>query len=59
MADSKLQERIPAFTTLQNASVPVKHAGPKRIITVAALMVLAFLVCTVLFMYRQKTEVEA
>ena len=59
MADSKLQERIPAFTTLQNASVPVKHAGPKRMITVVALMVLAFLVCTVLFMYRQKTEVEA
>ena len=28
-------------------------------ITVAALLVLAFLVCTVLFMYRQKTEVEA
>ena len=59
MADSKLQERTPAFTTLQNASVPVKHAGPKRMFTVAALTLLAFLVCTILFMFRQKTEVEA
>ncbi len=54
MAESKLRERIPAFTTLQNASVPVKHAGPKRMFTVAALLVLAFFVCTIVFMFREK-----
>ena len=36
----KLQEKIPAFTTLKSATVPVKPAGPKRMIFV--LMMLFF-----------------
>ena len=49
--DLKLMETLGAAGT--------DHGKYLRMITVTALMVLAFLVCTVLFMYRQKTEVEA
>lgn len=42
-AAARLQERTPAFTLLQTASVPIKPAGPKRMIFVFAMMVLATL----------------
>ncbi|MBO4906995.1 MAG: chain-length determining protein [Bacteroidaceae bacterium] len=37
---AKVQERTPAFTVLQNASVPLKPAGPKRMIFVLFILVL-------------------
>lgn len=40
---AKVQERTPAFTTLKSASVPTKPAGPKRVIFIFAMMVLATL----------------
>lgn len=43
VAKAKVQERTPAFTTLQSATVPVKPAGPKRMIIVAAILLLTFL----------------
>ena len=46
-AQAKLLMQTPAFTTLQNASVPVKPAGPKRMIFVCVMCFLAFLVVTV------------
>ena len=42
-AKAKVQERTPAFTVLQAASVPVKPAKPKRMIFVAAMLFLATL----------------
>lgn len=42
MAEAKVQEDTPAFTTLQPATVPVKKAGPKRVLTVFVLLILAF-----------------
>ena len=42
---AKVQERTPAFTILQSASVPNKPAGPKRMIFVAAMLVLATIGC--------------
>ena len=56
VAESKVQERIPAFTVLQNASVPVKHAGPKRMITIAAMLLLCFFVCTIYFLLKSNKE---
>lgn len=38
---AKVQERTPAFTTLQSATVPVKPAGPKRVIFVLGMLILA------------------
>ena len=43
-AQSKVQERTPAFTLLKGAAVPVKPAGPKRMIFVAFMLFLVFTV---------------
>lgn len=40
-AKAKVQERTPAFTILQNVSVPVKPSGPKRMIFVLGMLVIA------------------
>ena len=42
MAKAKVQERTPAFTLVQGAAVPIKPAGPKRMLFVAGMCVLAF-----------------
>ncbi len=41
---TKLQERTPAFTTLKTATVPIKPAGPKRMIFVAGMLIMATMV---------------
>lgn len=43
-AQAKIQENTPAFTTLTNATVPIKPAGPKRMIFVAAMLFLVTVV---------------
>lgn len=50
-AQAKVQERTPAFTILQNATVPVKASAPKRMIFVAAMLFLAS-VATALYVSR-------
>lgn len=40
-AKAKVQERTPAFTVLKGAAVPLKPAGPKRMIFVFVMIVLA------------------
>lgn len=40
-AKARVQERTPAFTILQGASVPVKPNSPKRMIFIAAMLLLA------------------
>ena len=52
LARAKLQERTPAFTTLQSATVPIKPAGPKRMIFVAFMMFVTFVV-TALYVYKK------
>ena len=41
---AKLQERTPAFTTLKTATVPLRPAGPKRMIFVAGMLILGTIV---------------
>lgn len=48
-AQAKLLMQTPAFTTLQNASVPLKPAGPKRMIFVLTCTLLTFVVMTLYF----------
>lgn len=43
-AKAKLQERTPAFTILQGASVPIKPTGPKRMVFVFMITLLVFTV---------------
>lgn len=51
----RLQERTPAFTTLVNSTIPVKPAGPKRMIFVAAMLFLATL-GTVIYIFRRELK---
>lgn len=53
-AETKVQEQTPVFTTLQNASVPVKHAGPKRMLIVAAFSLLVFVIHTIRLINSRK-----
>ncbi len=53
-AEAKVEERTPAFTVLQNASVPVKHDGPKRVFMVLGALVLAFIITTIVIISRDK-----
>lgn len=50
---AKLQERTPAFTLLQGASVPVKPAGPKRLIFIVGMLFLST-IATILYIYRKE-----
>lgn len=50
-AKAKLQERTPAFTLLKGAVVPIRPAGPKRVMFVAIMFVLAFF-CTTIWVLR-------
>lgn len=49
----KVQERTPAFTVLQGASVPIKPAGPKRMIFVAFMLILS-VVGTYIWLIRKE-----
>lgn len=40
-AKAKVQERTPAFTLLKGAAIPIKPAGPKRMIFVGLMVILA------------------
>ena len=43
LSEAKVMERTPAFTVIQNATVPTRPSGPKRMFTVLAFLVLCFL----------------
>ena len=45
-AKAKVQERTPAFTIVKGAAVPIKPTGPKRMIFVLGMMILAFILST-------------
>lgn len=46
-AMAKVQERTPVFTIVTNSSVPIKPAGPKRMMFVAGMLFLAFVFTTI------------
>ena len=52
-AEMKVQEATPAFTTLQNATVPVKKSGPARSKMVLIFLFLAFLATTAWVFYKE------
>jgi len=52
-AKAKVQEKIPAFTVIKGATVPVKPAGPKRMIFVAAMLFLGTC-CTIAYIFKKE-----
>lgn len=53
-AAAKLQESTPAFTVIESASVPIKPAGPKRMIISIIVMILAFFIVSCIILKREK-----
>lgn len=53
LAEAKVQEETPAFTTLQSATVPVKKTGPGRAKIVLIFLFLTFLVITVYILHKE------
>ena len=53
LAEAKVQEETPAFTTLQPATVPVEKVGPKRTVTVIIFLFLALLATTPFVFYKE------
>lgn len=53
---AKVQESTPVFTTLQNASVPVKPAGPKRMIFSIAMMILSGIISIICIFRKDIAE---
>lgn len=49
LAEAKVQERTPAFTILTSASVPLKPSGPKRMMFVVGMVIVAFFVAGVYY----------
>ena len=43
-ARAKVQERTPAFTLVKGAAVPIKPAGPKRMLFVIGMCILATMI---------------
>ena len=56
-AKAKLQERIPAFTQLKGAAVPLRPAGPKRMLFVLFMLILATAVTVVVIMRKELTKI--
>lgn len=52
MAQAKLQEATPAFTMIQSATVPVKPAGPKRVLISIGMMIFAFFILSAWIMIK-------
>ena len=52
-AEAKVQEKTPAFTTLQSATVPVKKDGPKRAQMCLIFVLIAFFGTTVWILYKE------
>ena len=58
LAEAKVQEETPAFTTLQPATVPIKKAGPKRAVFCLIFLLLAFIAIT-LFVWNKESHLKA
>ena len=55
LAIAKVQERTPAFSIIQGASVPIKHSSRPKVITLAMWMFLGFMLrCAILFWRNRK-----
>ena len=58
LAEAKVQEDTPAFTTLQPATVPIKKAGPQRSKLCLIFLFLAF-IATTLFVWNKESHLKA
>ena len=56
LAQAKLQERTPAFTIIQRATVPIKHSSRPKVITLAIWMFLGFMLRSGMLAWRNREK---
>ena len=56
MCIAKLQERTPAFTVLQDASVPVMPSGPRRTVFVLSMMLVSVVAYMLIAIIRERSK---
>ena len=56
LAIAKLQERTPAFSVIQGASVPIKHSSRPKVITLAIWMFLGFMLRCGILAWRNREK---
>ena len=56
LAQAKLQERTPAFTIVQSASVPIKHSSRPKIITLIIWMFLGFMLRSSMLAWKNREQ---
>lgn len=54
LAKAKVQERTPAFTIVQNATVPIKHSSRPKIVTLVIWMILGFMIRFTMLAWKNK-----
>ncbi len=57
MAHAKLQERVPAFTVVQSATVPIKHANMPKLYILITFLLLGWLLAVVILIIRRRQEI--
>lgn len=56
LAKAKVQERTPAFTIVQNATVPIKHSSRPKIITLILWMFLGLIFRTGMLLWKNRQQ---
>jgi len=57
LAHAKVQDRTPAFTVVQSASVPIKHSNKPKIFILAAFMLLGYFLRMLIVAYRNRKKI--
>ena len=57
MAHAKLQERVPAFTVVQSATVPIKHANMPKLYILITFLLLGWLLAVIILIIRRRQEI--
>lgn len=56
LAQAKVQESTPAFTEMQNATVPVKHSDRPKIVVLIIWMILGLIIRFIMLLWRNKEK---
>ena len=56
LAKAKVQERTPAFTIVQEATVPIKHSSRPKVVTLILWMFLGFIIRTGMLFWKSRKQ---
>lgn len=56
LAKAKVQERTPAFTIIQRASVPIKHSSRSKLATLIIWMILGFMLRSGMLLWKNRQQ---